>query len=307
MQYILSKLVVNLVKIFTNESSFIGIKYKCLSIHKFNYFSLAFFFQIYYLNKNNIKQINQIYLEDYKFNISDKDKKILIKNSKNLGFNLASIYPSDAIFLWHLIKKYKINNFIETGTGFGYSTVLIHEGLKLYNHKIFNLNTFGFPKIHQKKYSKNLFKNYPKIKYHFGFVPKILINSYLSKKKNTAFFIDGPKGSSKEFEETLKFIFLNFSPEFVAIHDCEYHLPPLYINNFNKRLNYTRSKLVYFFHKNLSKSNYKLMFLNNKNYQYFQNLDNSIFRFSNKIGPYFFKNAKNLSYSPGIGVIVKKN
>ena len=306
MRYILSSLIIGLFKLIIPITQFEQIKYKNLATIKTRKLSLASVFHNYYLNKRNIYNINLLFENDLNFNIPTIFKKRLISIVKNLNFNLASVYPSDIILLWYLIKKYKVDNFIETGTGYGYSTIFIYEGLKTFNKKKITFHSYGLPTDQQKKHTAKLFKKYPEIKSIIGKVPEIFSKKQNIKRKNLGIFIDGPKGSSKDFEKTLTYIFNNFDPKFVAIHDCEYHLPALKKNNNNTRINYTRSKLVHFYCKNLKKSKYKLSFYTNKNFQYFQNLDNLVLRTTPKIQPYHFKNAHNLSYSPCTGVIYQK-
>lgn len=306
MKYTLSKFIVGILKILKKKNIFEEFKLKQLATKDPKFYSIANFFHIYYLDKRNIGYLNSLYLNDFFFDIPLIYKNYLISLIKNLKFNLVSVYPSDIILLWYLIRKYRVNNILETGTGFGYSTILIYEGLKILNERKISLQTYGLPTLSQKRYTEKLFKNYPEIEYFFGKVPKIFKDKKTRYRSNLGIFIDGPKGSSKEFDETLKYIFDNFKPKFVAIHDCEYHLPSLKENNYNKRINYTRSKLAYFYYKNLNKSNYKLIFFKNEKFKNFSNFDKIVFRSSKKIKPYFFKNAHNLSYSPCIGVICLK-
>ena len=174
MQYTLSRLIVGFIKLILPKTEFKKYKFKQLAKQKNLYkIGIVNFFHSYYLNKKNIFDLNSLFKKDINFDIPIKFKRHLQSEASKLKFNLGSVYPSDIILLWYLIKKYKVNNFVETGTGYGYSTVLIYEGLKAFNKKKIILQTFGLPTQRQLRYSSTLFKKYPYIKKYIGKVPDI--------------------------------------------------------------------------------------------------------------------------------------
>lgn len=263
------------------------------------------FIKYHFLNIKKIDLINGIYSGNFNEKINHKIfSKFKFEIVKKKLF-LTSIYPSEAIVIFSLLKKHRINTFLEFGVGRGDSTWMISQLIKNDNLSI-NYYAIGNPKQHEINSLRKFTREDNHIKFTKGLIPSILNSININTNKKIAIFIDGPKGSDEEFMSTLHYIFEYLNPRLVLIHDVEKSIP--YYNFISKcRLNLTRIKLISFFQNNLDKNKYQLTFFNNLDNYIFRKIDNLHFKnYKNQLAPYFFKNSKNLSYGPGIGMILKK-
>ena len=231
------------------------------------------------------------------------------KNNLENEFRKTGIYHTDGLLIWSLIEKYKPKIMVETGTGRGISSQIIVKGLNFFSEGS-KLVTIGTGEPNVIKEAKNNLSRFKNIKLIVGFAPKDLIPTLesIDKKQEIGFFIDGPKGSSKDFIPLLDYIYSKFNPCFLAIHDCESHIAKNYDKNgkySNGHINQSRVNLVNFYEKNLTQ-NFSLYFMSNAWCRKYDFLNSEIYEKHKDIQPFFYKGSKQVSHSPNIALVLKK-
>src|SRR5262249_40999229 len=140
---------------------------------------------------------------------------------RNEGYEANGILPPEAVVLHALIRHYKPEVVLESGTYRGQSAVVICQAMRQHvagpqfhtaspnedrGHDVARrrLASFPFANIHE-GWSQEVF-------------PSIIGNYHNSR---LAFFIDGPKGDSEAFTQVLDAVGDASQLDFVAVHDCE--------------------------------------------------------------------------------------
>jgi hypothetical protein len=127
--------------------------------------------------------------------------------------------------------------------------------------------------------------------------------------KSVGIFVDGPKGSSPEFWQLLKAIFHRRCPAFVAVHDCEAHLPRGFDPEgkwLQGRLNPTRAQLVAYYELADLAEAYQLMFMDDRWCEAHDELNTEVYRGGFGLAPYMFKGSRQRSHSPYLGILLAR-
>ncbi len=261
----------------------------------------------FYLHKKSMKE-SPMWEDDI---IRDSYLNELKPVFDNRRYTQHGILNTEALFLYSLLRKEAPDVVIESGTYKGYSSLFIAEALKR-NGKG-RLITISVNRDNCLAFARKRLLDYPFVEIIEGESQKILKDKFkpLRVKDKISVFIDGPKGSSRDFDELLFLLKAKidegYNIDSILIHDCEKHIPMFYNKNILEGyLNPTRLKTEYFYKKFFS-INRTLNFMTNNYYENYKFLDKDIFsKPDTDILPYNFKKGRQVSYGTSIAVIKVK-
>lgn len=244
-----------------------------------------------------------------KAEISDQLCKDYQASTAEISFSPKGIYPTDGVVLWSLIKKYRPEIFIETGTGAGVSSQICVRALKKFV-PVARMVTIGSgPPDLMATARKNLAK-YSEIEIVEGLAPDGLIPLFAKlQNERLGIFIDGPKGSSPDFVRLLESIFERLRPGFIAIHDCEEHFPAGFDANGKRPQGYinpTRVQLVAFYERRLFRE-YEIFFMDNEWCEEHDAMNALVYESECGLKPFRFKGSRQRSHSPYLGVLLRRD
>ena len=224
-------------------------------------------------------------------------------------YEFTGVYPTDGLILWALIQHCQPEVMIESGTGTGYSSQICLEGLRRYVPSG-RLITIGEAAPKVMATARRRLASYPECELVEGRVPAELIPLLDAEAgKSVGIFVDGPKGSSPEFWQLLETIFQHTRPVFVAVHDCEAHLP----RGFDPggkwpqgRLNPTRAQLIAYYELAGLAEAYRLMFMDDRWCEAHDELNATVYEGDFGLAPYVFKKSRQRSHSPYLGVLLPR-
>ena len=226
-----------------------------------------------------------------------------------IPFGLTGIYPTDGVVLWGLVRRYQPDILVETGTGTAVSSQICLKALQCYHPdaKFFTIGEAAPSVVETAERNLAPYRNAEMIK---GRAPADLIPA-LDRVADAriAFFIDGPKGSSPDFRRLLDVIAERTTPAFIAVHDCEQHIPAGF-DPEGKRpagaINPTRAQLVSFFEERMS-ATHDLTFMDNAWCERHDALNDKVYRAEPTLKPYTYKGTKQRSHSPFVAVIAPRS
>ena len=237
---------------------------------------------------------------------SDEFRAILAK----LQYEKAGILNTEALLLWALIRYIKPTVYFESGTGRGYSTRMASEAL-FQNENNARLYTFGVDNHSIMQVARQNLKDVPFCEMIEGESQnKILPYLESHKDEKIGIFIDGPKGSSDAYLALLKLIDQHSEPLFIAIHDCEAHLPCGFDPQGkwpNGRINPTRSQLELFYQTSGIERTYSLYFMDDDWCVEHQYLNQPIYDLMPDFKPFSFKKSKQVSFGTMLGVLLHRS
>jgi predicted O-methyltransferase YrrM len=241
--------------------------------------------------------------------ISDQLCADYTSTTSEIPFLHTGIYPTDGIVLWGLIKALRPELFIETGTGTGVSSQICACALRKFvpGARIVTIGT-GTPEVVEMA-RRNL-ASFPEVEMIEGLAPDGLISIFdRVHDERLGMFIDGPKGSSPDFLRLLEAIFERLSPSFVAVHDCEEHIPAGF-DPKGKRprgfINPTRVQLVAF-HESRLCGEYELFFMDNEWCHDHDSMNEVVYGSETGLKPFEFKGSRQRSHSPYMGILLRRD
>lgn len=226
-----------------------------------------------------------------------------------ISFELAGIVNTAALLLYSLVRHYKPLVFVESGTGRGYSTQIIARALQR-NANGARLLTFGVNQKGCLDIARENLADFEFVTVIEGRTEEHLLRyTDLYKSVPIAFFIDGPKAKDPAFDKVLCQICLFNNILFVAIDDCQKHVPPGFDleGRFPRgHVNLHRVRLMKLF-KDFSENQYGFGFMSNEYSEEYEYLNRPIYAVRDTMRPYYFRRSKQLSHSFEIGVIYKRS
>ncbi len=236
-----------------------------------------------------------------------------------LSYEKYGILNTDALLLWGLVRTFRPQVLLESGTCYGYSTRILAEALRRYCPGA-KLYTFSINRDNCLEAARRNLSLYPFVHIIEGETQKLLL-SYINqfKGQEAAVFIDGPKGLTNAFPEVMSQLAQIDKPLFIACHDCQQSLPRRFITDgkmVNGYLNLTRIRFR-FHYKNdgYRERGYSLKFMTNAWCEQKKYLDEPIYRFyaeekakgddDTLKAPYFFYGTPQVSYGTSIGAIYR--
>ena len=223
----------------------------------------------------------------------------------SIPYQFTGIYPTDGVILWGLIRRFRPNVVVETGTGRAVSSQILLKALRRYAPGS-RFITIGESSPEAMATASEILAAYPECTQVEGRAPADLIPHLdCMTTASVGIFIDGPKGSSPEFAELLHAIFRRLRPEFVAVHDCEKHIP----RGFDPdgkwpqgRINPTRAQLSAFNEQHLA-GDYHLGFMDDAWCEANDALNAAVYGSGHGLSPYVYKGSRQRSHSPYLGVL----
>lgn len=230
--------------------------------------------------------------------------------SGGLEYAEAGICNTEATVLWGLIKTFKPELYIESGTARGYSAQVACMALETLEGEP-RFVTVGIDAGGQMDVARRRLASYPSceiIEDKSENVVPTLLNDNAGKR--IGMFIDGPKGSSPAFLLLLESIFQNHRPDFVAIHDCEAHIPYGF-DKSGKRpeglINLSRAGVEYFYHKQNLDKDYDLYYMSDDWCKAHEDINAPVYEMMDGFRPYYFSKSKQVSHSTIMAVLLNKN
>ena len=227
----------------------------------------------------------------------------------DIPFLLTGIYPTDGVVLWSLIKAFRPEVFIETGTGTGVSSQICVRALQKFvpGARFVTIGTGTEEVMETASHNLAPFSEAEIIK---GLAPDGLAPIFDElRDERLGMFIDGPKGSSPDFWRLLEAVFERFRPGFVAVHDCEEHISAGFDPKGKRpggHINVTRVQLVAF-HESRLVDEYELFFMDNEWCEAHDDLNSVVYESGLGLVPYVYKGSHQVSHSPFIGVLVNRH
>lgn len=220
----------------------------------------------------------------------------------------AGILNTEALLLWSLVRRAMPTLYLESGTGRGYSASLVAQALAR-NPQECAFHTFGTDTPERVEATRRNLRHYPAVDFVEGKAELELPARLAPDAERIAIFVDGPKGSSPAFLELLERIFQRSRPLFLAIHDCELHLP----RGFDPggkwpqgRINPTRSQLDFFFADSGLADDYVLAYMDNRWCLRFEELNRPIYDHDAANKPFEFKGSRQRSHGTVIGTLLSR-
>jgi Methyltransferase domain len=229
-----------------------------------------------------------------------------IKSVFNLhGYEENGILPLESVVLWALIRHYRPEVVLESGTYRGQSAVVLCEALA-HNDGFREFHSISPNEHNTHEVARQRLGGFPFARIHEGFseiiLPKLL---EMSRDKSVALFLDGPKAQDGAFTDVLDKIDDPTRVSFVAVHDCEWSPPSPGMTFASVKIE--RLRLTDWYSRSELRHTHELWFMDNawceRNHQAWVNLPTNP---PGGVKPHHFGHSNQFSPTPMLGVISRR-